>query len=59
MERASEHADQVSRFRLGVHPMAEFLPRDGGEADVHAQLVRLQQQVGEQRRRLHLVGQLH
>ena len=57
-QRRAEHRDDVAALALRQHPVAVFLARHRGEADLHAEPVRFEQQVGEQRRRLHLVGQL-
>ena len=54
-----QDGDEESASRLPRHPRLILVAGDGGEADLHAQFVRPQQQLGEHRRGLHLLGHLH
>ena len=58
-QRRPEHAHQVAPLALRAHPVVVLLAGDRSEMDLHAELVGLQQQLGQQRRGLHFVGELH
>ncbi len=57
-QRRAQHRHEIPALALGGHPRLVVLFRGGGEAHLHAQLVGLEQQFGQERRRLHGVGEL-